>query len=58
MQNLAEGTYTFTVMAASLNGEGVPEHDSPTSQDFALVIYLQREPGPFPYHYLFPLFFR
>jgi len=53
-----EGTYTLTVTAANLSGDGVPRCKGVTDQDFALVVYYevgqQEEPR---YQYIFPLFY-
>ena len=55
---LPEGTYTLTVTAANISGDGIPSLAGNTDQDFALVIYIpdtpQEEP---PYKYIiFPIF--
>jgi hypothetical protein len=55
LSGLSEGTYTLTVTAAQINGDGVPGFGDSTDQDFALVIYYQ---GESVYQYIFPLFFR
>jgi serine protease AprX len=56
---LDEGTYTLTVTAAQISGDGVPSFGSSTDQDFALVIYLgEAQPDQPRYKYIFPLFFR
>ena len=48
-------TYTFTVTASNIAGDGVPNLGDDTDQDFALVIYLDRD--AFPIVARFPLFF-
>ncbi|MCB2213892.1 S8 family serine peptidase [bacterium] len=40
LENKGTGTYTFTVNAAQIAGDGVPGNGDSTDQDFALVIYL------------------
>jgi serine protease AprX len=56
---LQEATYTLTVTAANLSGDGVPRHESLTDQDFALVVYYEHALDEEPtYQYIFPLFFR
>lgn len=56
---LPEGTYTLTVTAANISGDGVPSLAGATDQDFAVVVYIsdtsQEEPR---YEYIFPIFFR
>ena len=59
LESLPVGTYTLTVTAANISGDGVPGNGSLTDQDFALVVYY----GPanqegLSYEYYFPLFFR
>jgi hypothetical protein len=57
--SLAEGTYTLTVIAANISGDGVPGNEDLTDQDFALVIYYGDEQIEKPiYNYIFVLFFR
>jgi serine protease AprX len=56
---LPEGTYTLTVTAANISGDGVPSVAGGTDQDFALAIYIPDTPPEEPrYHYIFPIFFR
>lgn len=42
LENLPAGAYTFTVRAAAINGDGVPQWGDITDQDFALAIYASR----------------
>lgn len=53
LSDLPPGTYTLTVTAANISGDGIPNIGDETDQDFALAIYLT----PI-YKYIFPLFFR
>jgi serine protease AprX len=56
---LPEGTYTLTVTAVNISGDGVPSLAGDTDQDFALVIYIPDNPPEEPrYQYIFPIFFR
>lgn len=56
---LPEGTYTLTVTAASISGDGVPGNEDVADQDFALVVYYGGEQIERPiYRYIFVLFFR
>jgi subtilisin family serine protease len=56
LENLSPGSYTFTVTAASIAGDGVPNVGDSTDQDFALVIYVSRD---FLTNQVnFPLFYR
>jgi len=41
------GTFTITVAATNLAGDGVPANTDPTDQDFALVCYNCRQESPF-----------
>ena len=50
------GTYTFTVTAANIAGDGVPNFGDDEDQDFALAIYVSRD--AFPPVAIFPIFFR
>ncbi|MBG0770354.1 MAG: S8 family serine peptidase, partial [Anaerolineaceae bacterium] len=56
LENQPAGTYTFTVTAANIAGDGVPNFGNNTDQDFALVIYISRD--AFPRQANFPIFFR
>lgn len=56
LENLPAGTYTFTVTAANIAGDGVPNLGDETDQDFALVIYVSKD--AFPPQANFPIFFR
>ena len=59
MENLPQGTYTLTVTAANLSGNGFTSHNAITNQDFALVVYYEHAQHEEPrYQYIFPLFFR
>ena len=40
LEDLPAGTYTFTVSAADIAGDGVPNTGDETDQDFALAIYI------------------
>ena len=56
---LPEGTYTLTITAANISGDGLPSVEGGTDQDFALVIYIPDTPQEEPrYQYIFPIFFR
>jgi len=55
LENQPSTTYTFTVTASNIAGDGVPNLGDDTDQDFALVIYLDRD--AFPIVARFPLFF-
>jgi len=55
LENTAAGTFTFTVSAAQIAGDGVPNVGDATDQDFALAIYMS--PEFLTEHYIFPLFF-
>jgi subtilisin family serine protease len=52
LSNPDGGSYTFTVTASQIAGDGVPGFGDETDQDFALVIYLQGN------DYYFPLIYR
>ncbi len=56
LETLPAGTYTFTVTAANIAGDGVPNSGDETDQDFALVIYVSKD--AFPPQENFPIFFR
>ncbi len=56
LETLPAGTYTFTVTAANIAGDGVPNSGDETDQDFALVIYVSKD--VFPPQENFPIFFR
>ncbi|MBG0787338.1 MAG: S8 family serine peptidase [Anaerolineaceae bacterium] len=56
LENQPAGTYTFTVTAANIAGDGVPNLGDETDQDFALVIYVSSDAFPPQAH--FPIFFR
>jgi hypothetical protein len=59
LRSLAEGTYTLTVTAANISGDGIPGNEDLTDQDFALVIYYGDKRSEQPiYKYIFVLFFR
>jgi hypothetical protein len=58
LADLPEGTYTLTVTAANISGDGVPSLAGATDQDFALAIYIEDTPEEPPYQYTFPIFFR
>ncbi len=56
LANLPPSELTFTVTAANISGDGVPNFGDSTDQDFALVIYaidIEIE-----YNYIFPIFYR
>ncbi|MFU8826150.1 MAG: S8 family serine peptidase [Brevefilum sp.] len=56
---LPEGTYTLTVTAANISGDGVPGNEDLTDQDFALVVYYEGEQIEQPiYRHIFIPFFR
>ncbi|NLN70444.1 MAG: S8 family serine peptidase [Chloroflexi bacterium] len=58
LESLPEGTYTLTVTAANISGDGVPNFGGDLDQDFALAIYYTEAQKPsFSYQYIFPLFF-
>ncbi len=44
LRALPAGEYTFTVTAANISGDGVPNIGGETDQDFALVIYYSQGP--------------
>ncbi|MEA3326120.1 MAG: S8 family serine peptidase, partial [Chloroflexota bacterium] len=50
-----EGTYTLTVTAANISGDGIPNEGDDTDQDFALAIYIAYEQET--YEYIFTIFF-
>jgi hypothetical protein len=56
LENQPAGDYTFTVTAAQIAGDGVPNLGDGTDQDFALVIYVSRD--VFPVVARFPIFHR
>lgn len=56
LENQPAGDYTFTITAAQIAGDGVPNLGDGTDQDFALAIYISRD--AFPVVALFPLFTR
>jgi len=56
LENQLAGTYTFTVTAANIAGDGVPNLGDGTDQDFALAIYISSD--AFPPVATFPIFFR
>jgi hypothetical protein len=57
--SLPEGTYTLTVTAANISGDGVPNFGSETDQDFALVVYYGDAHNVKPiYQYIYTLFYR
>jgi hypothetical protein len=58
LADLPEGTYTLTITAANISGDGVPSLAGATDQDFALAIYIEDTPEEPPYQYTFPIFFR
>ncbi len=59
LSTLPSGTYTITVTAANISGDGVPGNGLAVDQDFALVVYYGRQVHyDFIYEYVFPLFFR
>jgi hypothetical protein len=47
----SSGSYTITVTAANIGGDGVPGNDEETDQDFALVVYYLLERAIFPVFY-------
>lgn len=55
LENQPAGSYTFTVTAAEIAGDGVPNLGDGTDQDFALAIYISKD--TFPIVVYFPLFF-
>ena len=57
LDTLPEGTYTLTVTAANISGDGVPSLAGDTDQDFALAIYIEEKPEEPRYQYIFPIFF-
>jgi serine protease AprX len=59
LADLDAGTYTLTVTAANISGDGIPSLAWDTDQDFALAIYIEDIPPEEPwYKYIFPIFFR
>jgi hypothetical protein len=56
LNQLPPGEITFTVTAANISGDGVPNIGDETDQDFALVIYAL-EPKPI-FEFIFPIFYR
>jgi hypothetical protein len=56
LENQPAGDYTFTVTAAQIAGDGVPNLGDSTDQDFALAIYVSRD--VFPVVARFPIFHR
>ena len=56
LEGLPPGTITFTVTAANISGDGVPNLGDGTDQDFALVIYAM--PYDAALTVTFPIFFR
>ncbi|MFW5713576.1 MAG: S8 family serine peptidase [Brevefilum sp.] len=56
LADLPPGEITFTVTAANISGDGVPNFGDGTDQDFALVIYTART--NLNYELIFPIFFR
>jgi hypothetical protein len=56
LESQPAGTYTFTVTAANIAGDGVPNLGDSTDQDFAVAIYVSRD--AFPPRAIFPIFFR
>jgi serine protease AprX len=48
----SSGSYTITVAAANIAGDGVPGNEDDSDQDFALVVYYLLERA------IFPIFFR
>lgn len=55
---LPAGTYTLTVTAANISGDGVPGNDDAADQDFALVVYFGSDLHEQPiFEYWFPVFF-
>jgi hypothetical protein len=56
---MPSGTYTITVTAANISGDGVPGNGMALDQDFALVVYYgQQVQYNFIYEYIYPLFYR
>jgi serine protease AprX len=59
LADLPGGTYTLTVTAVNISGDGVPSLAGDTDQDFALAIYIEDTQPEEPwYQYIFPIFFR
>ncbi len=56
ISNPPTGTYTLTVTAANISGDGIPNEGDETDQDFALAIYVDIENDLF--EYLFPILYR
>jgi len=54
LETLPAGSYSFTVSAAQIAGDGVPNSGDGTDQDFALVIYISY----YENIYRFPIFFQ
>ena len=54
LENQPAGSYTFTVSAAEIAGDGVPNTGDGTDQDFALAIYISGD--AFPIVAYFPIF--
>ncbi len=56
LEDAPSGSYTFTVSAANIAGDGIPDFGDETDQDFALVIYI--EPYDQIFEFYFPQFIR
>jgi subtilisin family serine protease len=56
LSNPPTGTYTLTVTAANLSGDGIPNEGDETDQDFTLALYVETENDL--YEYLFPILYR
>jgi subtilisin family serine protease len=55
LSNTPSGTYTFTISAANIAGDGIPNFGDGTDQDFAFVIYVH--PYNQIYQHYLPFFF-
>ncbi len=56
LADLPPSEITFTVIAANISGDGIPNFGDATDQDFALVIYSLNE--EMVHRYIFPIFYR
>ena len=57
LENSPAGSYSFTIDAAEIAWNGVPNFGDSTDQDFALVIYTSPDAFEFQEYY-FPIFSR